>query len=77
MEQLSKTVRESLFEEMAYDLTRRSVRAQFLSEWESPDSDPTFEKVYEVILPRDTRSKHEAYRYGDHRIHPTSLLIIA
>ena len=37
------------------------VRAQFLSEWES-DSTPNIDKAYEVIVPRDVRAKHEAYR---------------
>ena len=39
------------------------VRAQFLSEWESTDAMPKFEKAYEVIIPRDVRAKHDAYRY--------------
>ena len=37
------------------------VRAQFLSEWES-DSTPNIDKAYEVIVTRDVRAKHEAYR---------------
>lgn len=37
------------------------VRAQFLSEWES-DSTPILEKAYEIIVPRDVRTKHDTYR---------------
>ncbi|KAF9533958.1 hypothetical protein CPB83DRAFT_782603 [Crepidotus variabilis] len=40
----------------------KNLRAQFLSEWDGPGSCPSFEKVYEVILPRDVRSKHDQYR---------------
>ena len=39
-----------------------SVRAQFLSEWESADVSPALEKIYEVILPRDQRVRHEHYK---------------
>ncbi|KDR68591.1 hypothetical protein GALMADRAFT_1036536 [Galerina marginata CBS 339.88] len=40
----------------------KNLRAQFLSEWESPTTHPTFEKVYEIILPRDARIRHDQYR---------------
>ncbi|KAF8150096.1 hypothetical protein B0H34DRAFT_667316 [Crassisporium funariophilum] len=40
----------------------KNLRAQFLSEWESPRNSPSFEKVYEVILPRDIRTQHDRYR---------------
>ncbi|PPQ92586.1 hypothetical protein CVT25_007278 [Psilocybe cyanescens] len=42
--------------------TFRNLRAQFLSEWESPGVSPSFEKAYEIILPRDIRLRHEQYR---------------
>jgi len=40
------------------------VRAQFLSEWDSPQTSPLFEKAYEIILPSDARIRHEQYRQG-------------
>ncbi|KAJ7755526.1 hypothetical protein B0H16DRAFT_1828819 [Mycena metata] len=39
------------------------VRAQFLSEWESPNAArPRIDKVYQVSVPRDVRARHNAYR---------------
>ncbi|EAU83113.2 hypothetical protein CC1G_11639 [Coprinopsis cinerea okayama7 len=42
----------------------KNLRAQFFSEWEAPGStsSPTFEKAYEVILPREFRTRHDQYR---------------
>jgi hypothetical protein len=40
------------------------VRAQFLSEWDSPQASASFEKAYEIILPSDARIRHEQYRQG-------------
>ncbi|KXN81448.1 Iron-sulfur clusters transporter ATM1, mitochondrial [Leucoagaricus sp. SymC.cos] len=41
----------------------RNLRAQFLSEWETKsDHLPGFENAYEVILTRDVRVRHDAYR---------------
>ncbi|TFK69963.1 hypothetical protein BDN72DRAFT_888149 [Pluteus cervinus] len=42
--------------------TYKNLRAQFLSEWESPRASPGIEKVYEVIPPRDARARYDAYR---------------
>jgi hypothetical protein len=39
-----------------------SVRAQFLSEWDSTKNAPSVEKVYEVILPREARSRHDRFK---------------
>ena len=40
-----------------------TVRAQFLSEWDSPmDEAPSLAKVYEIVNPRDVRNQHERYR---------------
>lgn len=44
------------------DIERISVRAQFNSEWEGDP--PNLDKVYEVVLPRDIRKRHDAYRYA-------------
>ncbi|KAJ7168651.1 hypothetical protein C8R46DRAFT_1162942 [Mycena filopes] len=39
------------------------VRAQFLSEWDSPNAArPRIDKVYQVSVPRDIRARHNAYR---------------
>ena len=48
--------------EGAYD--QLLVRAQFLSEWDSPKNAnaPSVEKVYEVILPREARSRHDRFK---------------
>ena len=44
-------------------LSQPTVRAQFLSEWDSPkDETPSLAKVYEIINPRDVRNQHERYR---------------
>ena len=44
-------------------LNQPTVRAQFLSEWDSPkDEAPSLAKVYEIINPRDVRNQHERYR---------------
>ncbi|CAA7269534.1 unnamed protein product [Cyclocybe aegerita] len=40
----------------------KNLRAQFLSEWDSPRESPSFEKVYEIVLPREARARHEQYR---------------
>ncbi|KAF5341904.1 hypothetical protein D9611_001976 [Ephemerocybe angulata] len=40
--------------------TFKNLRTQFLSEWEGGDT-PTFEKVYEVLAPRDARNRHDQY----------------
>uniref|UniRef100_A0A8H7Y2D8 PARP catalytic domain-containing protein n=1 Tax=Psilocybe cubensis TaxID=181762 RepID=A0A8H7Y2D8_PSICU len=45
--------------------TYKNLRAQFLSEWESPGSSPSFEKAFEIILPRDVRLRHEQYRQAN------------
>lgn len=42
--------------------TFKSLRAQFLSEWESSEGSPSFAKAYEIILPRDVRIRHDQYR---------------
>ncbi|KAH6913473.1 hypothetical protein BKA70DRAFT_1262984 [Coprinopsis sp. MPI-PUGE-AT-0042] len=42
--------------------TFKSVRAQFLSEWESGGSPPSFEKVFEVVLPREHRVRYDQAR---------------
>ncbi|TEB34610.1 hypothetical protein FA13DRAFT_1491737 [Coprinellus micaceus] len=42
--------------------TFKSLRTQFLSEWEAGSYTPSFEKVYEVLLPRDARNRHDQYR---------------
>ncbi|KAJ2932509.1 hypothetical protein H1R20_g4585, partial [Candolleomyces eurysporus] len=42
--------------------TFKALRAQFLSEWEPSKQTPSFEKVYEVLLPQDTRARHEQFR---------------
>ncbi|KAJ2917360.1 hypothetical protein MD484_g3079, partial [Candolleomyces efflorescens] len=42
--------------------TFKSLRAQFLSEWEPSKNTPSFEKVYEILLPHDVRTRHEQYR---------------
>ena len=39
-----------------------AVRSQFLSEWEAGSYTPSFEKVYEVLLPRDARNRHDQFR---------------
>ena len=44
------------------DLYFNLVRTQFMSEWDSKKTAPSFEKVYELILPRDVRARHEQYR---------------
>ncbi|KAF4613694.1 hypothetical protein D9613_007449 [Agrocybe pediades] len=41
--------------------TFKNLRAQFLSEWESPTVSAVFEKAYEIILPRDVRVRHEQF----------------
>jgi hypothetical protein len=42
---------------------RPTVRAQFLSEWDSPrDEAPSLAKVYEIVNSRDVRNQHERYR---------------
>ncbi|KJA16180.1 hypothetical protein HYPSUDRAFT_47611 [Hypholoma sublateritium FD-334 SS-4] len=40
----------------------KSIRSQFLSEWEPGKTAPSFCKAYEIILPRDVRSRHDIYR---------------
>ncbi|KAF8972247.1 hypothetical protein BDZ97DRAFT_1018426 [Flammula alnicola] len=40
----------------------KNLRTQFMSEWDSPKTAPSFEKVYEIILPRDARARHDQYR---------------
>ncbi|TFK27462.1 hypothetical protein FA15DRAFT_723863 [Coprinopsis marcescibilis] len=46
--------------------TFKNLRAQFLSEWESSESNnpnpPSFERVYEVISPRESRMRYDQYR---------------
>ncbi|TFK36684.1 hypothetical protein BDQ12DRAFT_699509 [Crucibulum laeve] len=46
--------------------TFKNLRAQFLSEWESSGAVPFFDKAYEIILPRDIRSRHDQYRSQNH-----------
>ena len=44
-------------------LSQPTVRAQFISEWDSPkDEVPSLAKVYEIINPRDIRNQHERYK---------------
>lgn len=44
-------------------LSQPTVRAQFLSEWDSPkDEVPSLAKVYEIINPREVRIQHERYK---------------
>ena len=44
-------------------LSHPTVRAQFVSEWDSPmDEVPSLAKVYEIINPRDVRNQHERYK---------------
>lgn len=52
-------------------LTAQQVRIQFLSEWDSPSHAkvPSLEKVYEIILPRDARVRHEQYRTSNPSFH--------
>ncbi|KAJ7471409.1 hypothetical protein B0H11DRAFT_2159030 [Mycena galericulata] len=48
-------------------VTFKDVRTQFLSEWDCPSTArPKIEKVYQVIVPRDIRARHEAYRARQH-----------
>ncbi|KAJ7081841.1 hypothetical protein B0H15DRAFT_940396 [Mycena belliarum] len=43
--------------------TFKTVRAQFLSEWDGPSAaPPKVEKVYQISVPRDVRVRHDAYR---------------
>ncbi|KAF8910518.1 hypothetical protein CPB84DRAFT_1812678 [Gymnopilus junonius] len=42
--------------------TFKNLRAQFLSEWESPTDSPSLERIYEIILPRDVRIRHDYYK---------------
>ncbi|KAJ7757696.1 hypothetical protein DFH07DRAFT_868090 [Mycena maculata] len=45
----------------------KNVRMQFLSEWDCPSGGrPKVEKVYQVIVPRDIRARHDAYRASQH-----------
>jgi len=46
----------------------KNLRAQFLSEWDSPQAlpSPSFKKAYEIIFPRDARIRHEQYRAVNH-----------
>ncbi|KAF9001574.1 hypothetical protein BDQ17DRAFT_1358447 [Cyathus striatus] len=46
--------------------TFKSVRAQFLSEWESKKVSATMEKAYEVVLPRDVRRVNTLKRLTVH-----------
>ncbi|KAF9479969.1 hypothetical protein BDN70DRAFT_857581 [Pholiota conissans] len=40
----------------------KNLRTQFMSEWDSKKTASSFGKVYELILPRDVRARHEQYR---------------
>ncbi|KAJ6544999.1 hypothetical protein DFH09DRAFT_1509327 [Mycena vulgaris] len=43
--------------------TFKTVRAQFLSEWDCPNTaPPKVEKVYQISVPRDIRARHNVYR---------------
>ncbi|KAJ7472737.1 hypothetical protein FB451DRAFT_1339533 [Mycena latifolia] len=58
--------------------TFKTVRAQFLSEWDCPNTAaPKVEKVYQVSIPRDIRARHDAYRYGGSRwlLHPCEIRV--
>ncbi|KAJ7683702.1 hypothetical protein B0H17DRAFT_1160863 [Mycena rosella] len=43
--------------------TFKTVRAQFLSEWDCPGAaPPKVAKVYQISVPREIRARHDAYR---------------
>ncbi|GLB40707.1 hypothetical protein LshimejAT787_0805780 [Lyophyllum shimeji] len=42
--------------------TFRNYKDHFVSQWKSPEPAPTVEKIFEVDVPHDVRTKHNAYR---------------
>ncbi|KAJ7614080.1 hypothetical protein FB45DRAFT_993050 [Roridomyces roridus] len=45
----------------------KDVRTQFLSEWDCPSGGrPKVEKVYQIVVPRDVRARHDVFRASQH-----------